>query len=495
MRLADTMTISKKSIDSVELMESAALACVNEITGKFSTSHQFYIFCGPGNNGGDGLAIGRMLAERNYQTKMILLNPAGKLSRDNQINLTKALESGLDVLQINHASEFKSIAVNAIVIDAIFGTGLNQTVKGEFAKLIEIINESERYVISIDMPSGLFSDHPSSGDHNCIIKASVTYTFQYLKMGLLMSENAAFFGDVKVLDIGLIPEFTEKMDIMNFMTDGILIKSLIRTRPPYSHKGTFGHGLLIAGGKGKMGACIMSAAAFLRSGAGLLTVMVPDNCSDIIHQSVPEAMVQENTLSEEVDLSKFSVAGIGPGCGIEKKSVKILNQLLKLWSKPVVFDADALNILAENKMWLERIPAGSVLTPHPGEFKRLFGDWNDDFEKIDLLRKQAIKLSCIIVLKGKNTAIALPDGRIYFNPTGNSGMAKGGSGDVLTGLITGLMTSGYDAEPAACLGVYLHGLAGDLAATDKTEQGMTAFDIINCIPEAWKTVLKPEPFS
>lgn len=489
MRLADNMTISQKSIDSIELMETAALACVNEILDKFNNTFNFYIFCGPGNNGGDGLAIARLLSEKNYQVKVFLINTGEKLSRDNHLNLQKALANGLEIEELKIAPDIETFAEKSVIVDALFGTGLNQKVDGEYAKLIKIINQSGRYVLSIDMPSGLFADRSSISDNPCIVKASATYTFQYLKLALLMPENASFCGDVKVLNIGLIPESTENMNIINFMLDEKLIKSLIRIRPPFSHKGTYGHGLLIAGGKGKLGACIMSAGAFLRSGAGLLTVMITEDCFGIIHSALPEAMAV-GTSFKNLHPDKYSVAGIGPGFGTDPKSVKNLDDFLNNWTNPVVFDADALNIMSENKSWLKRIPPGSVLTPHPGEFKRMFGDWNDDFEKIEKLRKQSSQLNCIIVLKGKYTAIAFPDGRIYFNPTGNPGMSKGGSGDVLTGLISGLMTSGYDAESAACLGVYLHGLAGDFASADKSEQGMTAVDIIKSIPDAWKAVLK-----
>jgi hydroxyethylthiazole kinase-like uncharacterized protein yjeF len=487
-RQADQLTIIKKSIDSTELMESAAIACLNEITQEFNNTYKFHVFCGPGNNGGDGLAIARLLNEKSYEVAVTLLNVSGKLSHDNHQNLQKAISGNLKIDQINRAPDRLEFDDKTIIVDALFGIGLNQPATGEFAKLIEMINHSGRYIISIDMPSGLFSDQPSIQGVNNIVKASVTYTFQYPKQALLMPENADYFGGIKVLDIGLIHEATVGMNIMNYLLDEYLVASMLLTRPAFSHKGTFGHSLIIAGGEGKMGACILSAGAFLKSGAGLLTVLVPDNHSDVIYSSLPEAMVHNRSDLKNTDLNKYNVIGIGPGTGTDIESNHILNHLLNNWTNRLVIDADALNILSENKSWLNRIPEGSVLTPHPGEFRKLFGDWKNDFEKIKKQREFSIKMKCVIVLKGKNTSIACPDGRIYFNPTGNSGMAKGGSGDVLTGLITGLISSGYNSVAAACLGVYLHGYAGDLAARHKTEQGMTAGDIISCLPEAWKKV-------
>jgi hydroxyethylthiazole kinase-like uncharacterized protein yjeF len=488
MREADQFTISNKPIDSVELMESAAMACVKEITDSFTKTSIFHIFCGPGNNGGDGLAIARLLKVRGYDVKVTLLNVTGKLSHDNNINLLRAKSNNLNINVINKVPDDFLFGENSILIDALFGIGLNQPPEGEYKKLIEIINNSGRHVISIDMPSGLFADQSSIADHHPIVKADETYTFQYLKAGLLMPENATYFGKVTLLDIGLLPEATSKMSIPNRMLDEKIIKHILQPRPVFSHKGTFGHGLLIAGSDGKMGACVLSTGAFLRSGAGLLTVMVPDGQSPVIKTSWPEAMTTMRSTLTGGSLSMFNALGIGPGLGTDQAASGLLYNLLAAWRKPVVLDADALNILAENKSWIQQIPAESILTPHPGEFKRLFGAWKNDFEKIAIQKQAAIELKCIVILKGKNTSIALSDGRIFFNPTGNSGMAKGGSGDVLTGLITGLLSSGYNPESATCLGVYLHGCAGDLAAAAKSEEGMTAADIIDFIPQAWKKI-------
>ncbi len=274
-RQADQLTIIKKSIDSTELMESAAIACLNEITQEFNNTYKFHVFCGPGNNGGDGLAIARLLNEKSYEVNVTLLNVSGKLSHDNHQNLQKAISGNLKIDQINRAPDHLEFDDKTIIVDALFGIGLNQPATGEFAKLIDIINHSGRYIISIDMPSGLFSDQPSLQAVNNIVKASVTYTFQYLKQALLMPENADYFGDIKVIDIGLIHEATVGMNIMNYLLDENLVASMVLTRPAFSHKGTFGHSLIIAGGEGKMGACILSAGAFLKSGAGLLTVWYP----------------------------------------------------------------------------------------------------------------------------------------------------------------------------------------------------------------------------
>jgi NAD(P)H-hydrate epimerase len=357
---------------------------------------------------------------------------------------------------------------------------------------VNTINESEAVVISIDMPSGLFAEKSSLP--NPIIKANHTLTFECLKPALLFPENEPYIGELSVLPIGLNPHFLDQLQSDFHYVDASFIKPLVKPRKRTSHKGNYGHALLIAGSKGKMGAATLSAKGALRAGVGLLTCMVPPTENMIMQIAVPEAMTLTN-LGEEAtpinlfqDPSPFTAIGVGPGIGQANEARSMLTKLIKAYKKPIVFDADALNILSQHPDLLSAIPKGSILTPHPKEFDRLFGPSSTDHERISKAKHWACQNEIIIILKGANTMISSIYKRVYFNSTGNPGMATGGSGDVLTGIITSLLAQGYVPLEAALLGVYIHGLAGDMARAEISEEALKAGDLVDYLGKAWKTL-------
>ncbi len=487
-READQYTIKNAPIASIDLMERAATKCFDWIKIYVSSGIAIHVICGPGNNGGDGLVVARLLIQDGFQVKVSVI-ATGKFSGDFLQNLDRLKALAPHVIsEIKDANEL-IIGNDTILIDALFGTGLSRSPDGLSAAVIQKINTSGKEIISIDMPSGLFSDKTSV--NNVIVKAAITLTFQYLKPALLLQENASWFGIVHILDIGLLKEAEEKMDIRFFQPDIALIKSFIQPRDPFSHKGTNGHAMLIAGGKGKMGAGILSAKACLRSGVGLVSMFVPESGEMIIQASVPEAMSisynPDNTVLP--DFTSYRAIGAGPGLGTGTTATLIIDKLLDI-PIPMVLDADALNILSLNPVWIQRLQPESILTPHPGEFRRLAGDWKNDFDKLDKQLELAKKYNCFVVLKGKNTAICTPEGHTWFNPTGNPGMAKGGSGDILTGLITGILATGLSPLESCILGIWLHGKSGDLASAELSEVAMNAMDLVSFLPQAWKTLLR-----
>jgi NAD(P)H-hydrate epimerase len=474
-------------------MERAASKCVDWLEENGFMENSFSIFCGKGNNGGDGLAIASMLAEKKYPVKVYVLEFGHKGTDDFQQNLSR-LHNYLDgeIFFIQTEDNLPELNRNEIVIDALFGSGLNRAVEGVTAKLIDHINNSGCEIISIDIPSGLFVDHSSNG--NTIIKAKQTLSFQCYKPAFLVAENAAYIGQVHILDIGLQKGFLNSIHGQFELQDDEIIHSIYKPRNRFAHKGNFGHAFLIAGSYGKMGAAILSAKACLRSGAGLLTCHIPKCSYDILQSSVPEAIVSTDFNSSfntklETDLSSYDAIGIGPGIGTASETKTLLKEFFETYRHPVVLDADALNIIASQKEMLQLIPAGSILTPHPKEFERLFGESDNDFDRIFLALQKAKELNTVIVLKGHHTFIATANGRGYFNSTGNAGMATAGSGDVLTGILTGLMAQAYNPAEAAIFGVYLHGLAGDFAAKELSMEAMLAGDIIENLGAAFSFLI------
>ncbi len=479
----DLYTMRNEPIASIDLMERAALACVDWIK-KNLTTRQFYVFCGTGNNGGDGLAVARLLSQNGVNVKVFILESA-KRSPDFVQNLER-LKTFPDVPAwvLTTESDFPDLADDVLLIDALFGTGLNRPLEGLSLQLVNYINRAEKKVVSIDIPSGLLCDRSSKGQTT--IKATHTLTFQQLKKAFLVAENEASIGCPHVLDIGLAPAFPAMADSRFKLTNNQLISAFYKSRGLFSHKGSFGHALLFAGSYGKTGAATLCTKACLRSGAGLVSVHLPQNSVNIVQTSTPEAMCRVDAHSERItaldyDLTLYDSVGIGPGIGTKQDTAELVYKVIMTYNRPLVIDADALNILSENTGWLSHIPPYSILTPHPKEFVRLFGDSTDDFEKINLALAKAEDLSVIIVLKGHHSFIAVPEGKGYFNTTGNPGMATGGSGDVLTGILTGLLAQGYSPEQSAVLGVYLHGLAGDIAAEKYGMNAMIAGDLIEAL--------------
>lgn len=484
----DKYTIQHEPVSSLSLMERAATACSNWITHHFKGNPSFKIFCGKGNNGGDGLAIARHLIEKKYPVTIYIIGEGGaSLEFEKNLNRLKALTN--EIYFPENDEPFPNLK-NEIVVDALFGTGLNKNPSGLFFSLINHINQNASQVISIDIPSGLFAD--KSSRYNKMIRANFTLSFQNYKLAFLMAENAPFIGKVVPLDIRLSKEFQEKEIAYFELIDKEYIKEIYKQRDLFSHKGTYGYACLLAGSYGMMGAAVLSAKACLRSGVGKLTCFVPGSGYAIMQSTIPEAMCStsgNNFLKKIKGLKNFDAIGVGPGIGKCGSHKDLLKQLFKKFKKPIVIDADALNVLGKKRKLLKLIPSKSILTPHPKEFERMFGKTASDFNLIELALTKSKEFNIYIIVKGHHTFIATPEGKGFFNSTGNAGMATAGSGDVLTGIITGLLAQKYSPLHACILGVYLHGMAGDNAAKEISKEAMIAGDIIQFLGSAFKKIL------
>jgi ADP-dependent NAD(P)H-hydrate dehydratase / NAD(P)H-hydrate epimerase len=489
-RAWDEYTIANEPISSVELMERAAKACFEWLIHNSYKGRSFSIYCSKGNNGGDGLALARMLANTGHQVSVFILEFGYMGTSDFQANLARLHETPANTSYISSEENIRKVHEQDVVIDAILGSGLNRALDGLTAKLVEHLNASGNEIISIDVPTGLFADKNSEG--NVVIRASHTITFQCYKLAFLIKENQQYTGQVHILNIGLHEGYLATASSHFTLVDATLAQQLIRPRKKFTHKGDYGHGALIVGSKGIMGAAVLCARAFLRSGAGKLTCHIFEGGLDIMQSSVPEAMCKVEKGDDHVksigEIESYDAVGIGPGLGLYDSHVALLSSVFKANRKPMVVDADALNMLSRSMDTMKHLPPFSVITPHTREFERLFGIFNSDFERIDTALAKAKEYNIIIVLKGPHTFIATPGGMGYFNNSGNPGMATGGTGDGLTGIIAGLLCQGYPPEHAAILGVYVHGLAGDLAASDYSQEALIASDLIEHIGEAFKTL-------
>lgn len=491
-RAWDEYTILHEPIASIDLMERASMACYQWLHTFRGANNSFVIFCGKGNNGGDGLAIARLLAESEHAVTVYIMEFGHKGTDDFQANLARLHETNATIKFISTEESIPAITVGDIVIDALLGSGLNRPIEGLTAAVVKAINASGNEVIAIDIPSGLFTD--SSSKDNTIVQASHTLSFQCYKQAFLMADNAAFMGQLHILDIGLHPAYVEQTPSNWQWMDKTMIQSFLPPRAQFSHKGTYGHAAIMAGSQGMMGAAVLAVKACLRSGVGKLTAHIPAAGYTIMQVAAPEAMAYtagKEYIEMAVDLDKYQAVGAGPGWGKHPSHADLLENIFKQVKRALVVDADALNILAENPALLSRMPLNTIITPHPKEFERLFGKSGDDFERIELALAKAAELKIIIVLKGRYTLVALPSGIGYFNPTGNPGMATGGSGDVLTGIITGLAAQPLTPEQAAIAGVYLHGLAGDLAAAYLSQEALIASDLIDYLGDAFQEIRVP----
>jgi ADP-dependent NAD(P)H-hydrate dehydratase / NAD(P)H-hydrate epimerase len=490
-RAWDEFTLRHEPIASIDLMERAAAACMGWLGQNSYLGNSFSIFCGKGNNGGDGLALARMLAAQDCAVTVQILEFGHKGTDDFQVNLARLHTSTVEVRFIQGPEHFHPVLPGEIVIDALLGSGLNRKLEGVTAGLVNHLNRSGNEIIAIDLPSGLFVDRSSKG--NPAIHATHTLGFQCLKTAFLVPENEPLVGKLHILDIGLHPGYLREVTPELEWVDEPLIKSIFKPRPSSAHKGNFGHALLVAGSYGKMGAAVLSARACLRAGAGLLSCHIPGCGYIVLQTAVPEAMVsvdadeKANTVFAG-DPASYSVIGIGPGLGKEEKTKGLLKDLLGRYRKPMVLDADALNMLGADPSLFPLLHPYSILTPHPKEFERLFGSSSDDFARLQLAKESAKKHQCVIVLKGHYTFVAMPGGKGYFNSTGNAGMAKGGSGDVLTGILTAMLSQSYAAGEAALLGVYVHGLAGDIAAALFSEESMLPTDLTDQLGAAFQQI-------
>jgi len=476
----DAYTITNEPIASIDLMERAARACTDHILERDLLTRSVKIFCGKGNNGGDGLAIARQLLNEKASVSVYIIEFGAAGTEDFQTNLQRLHELTKNIHFMQTQEYFPVIEEGDVVIDALYGSGLNRPLKDLSAALVDHINQSNALTIAIDVPSGMFIDKSSKG--NAVIKAKTTLTFQCLKMCFLVAENEELSGHVQVLDIGLLPEFLETQSSSFQLLSSSIIQHIYKPRKGFSHKGNFGHALIIAGSKGKMGAALMTTHACIRAGAGLTTVNVSEDFLNVVHAYLPEAMC--HVREEGLNFDRINAAGIGPGLGLERDAEDLVHQTLLQFDHPVVIDADALNILSGHKTWLKQIHKHSILTPHPKEFERLFGKANNDFDRINIAIEQSSEHNLIIVLKGRYTFIA-KKGEGFFNITGNAGLAKGGSGDILTGIITALLAQEYSPLDAALLGVYIHGLAADLALQQQSMESMMASDVLQFLGAAF----------
>ena len=486
----DKYTIENEPIADVDLMERASLQIVNWLIYNISNEKQLIVFAGPGNNGGDAMAIARMMADHDYPVKLYLLNLGADLHGSPAINWQRLVEQGkVDLFTISDENDFPVFEGNELLLDGLFGSGLSRPLNGIAEQLVARINQSGCPVIAIDIPSGLFGEDNSQNDLSKAIRASHTFTFQFPKLSFFFPEHDEILGDWEVLPIGLHPAAIEQFQTPYFfLTESFISEKIVR-RKKFSHKGTYGHALLIAGSYGKMGAAVLAARAALRAGCGLLTCHVPHESYKIMQVSVPEAMCSidpsDLMFTEFPDLSLFSAVGAGPGIGKKCNCQRALKSLLLAAPAKLVLDADALNILSENKEWLDLLPENTILTPHPKEFERLVGKTNNSYSQLQEQLAFSAKYKVLVALKGAHSRISFPDGRVFFNTTGNPGMATAGSGDVLTGIVLGLLAQEYSAEDAVLLGVYLHGLAGDLAAKKRSQYSLIAGDITEYLGKAF----------
>lgn len=497
-READAATIQNEPIASIDLMERATQRFTQRFVQQFPEHNcPVYIFCGLGNNGGDGLAIARKLLAQQYDVSVYIIGSKPG-SDDFETNL-KRLVDHPSLHRIDREEQLPDLSISGIIIDALFGSGLSRPLEGIYAQAVALMNRSGHTRVAVDIPSGLYADQTTDAEA-AVVKADFTYSFQLPKLAFLLPQNESFVGDWASLDIGLDPDFLKNADTRYHYLTHDWMKELRHRRRWHSHKGDYGKTILVAGSHGKMGAAVLCSQACAKSGVGLLTVHVPRCGYEIMQIAIPEAMttVDEDkhhftqlTQEGSTDLANYDVIGIGPGIGTEETTVQAVRKLLEhahSRNMRMVMDADALNICGKNRELLDMIPPNSILTPHPKEFERLTEKARHDFHRLELLQEFCQKYRVYVTLKGSHTAIGTPEGSIYFNSTGNPGMATGGSGDVLTGVLTSMISQQYDSLSAALLGVYLHGLAGDLAAEKLSQESLIASDIIDHLGLAFKTL-------
>lgn len=484
----DKTTIEEQNISSWELMERAANALFHNLKEKFpEQSNTFHIFCGAGNNGGDGLALARLLFEEGYRVLIYLSELPEKFSEDTLTNFFR-LPNELHPIFLTEKSKLFTHESD-VIIDAFFGFGLNRPLSGNHFRIISLLNQLKNYKISIDIPSGMYADRVNETT-DLIFKTDLVLTFEAPKLSFFFVENAKYFTSFEIISISLSTDYLKKLQTPFHFIDEKFVKSIYKPRFRAGHKGTFGHAVLIGGSKGKMGSITLSTKSALKAGAGLVTAHIPSCGLDIVQISVPEAMCSIDPNSDyiqEISLpSKTNAIAIGPGMGTNPETEKTLLHFLEKNTLPCVLDADALNILAKNKEIFKKLSPNTILTPHLGEFNRLFGEFDSELARFEFMKSFSSENNIIICLKGQHTAISTPEGELFFNSTGNVGMATGGSGDTLTGIIAGLLAQHYQPKNAAILGVYLHGLAGDLALKQESVESLTASDLIQFIGNAFK---------
>lgn len=503
LKVVDAYTIEHEPVSSTNLMERASRAVADKIRSRWSIDTPIKIFAGPGNNGGDALAIARMLGETNYKVYVYLFNTSDNLSADCLINKQRLIDfqnvkqntmgvRNVELVEVTSQFTPPKLEEGDLVVDGLFGTGLSRPLNGGFASVVKYINSSPATVVSIDVPSGLMCEDNTYNVMNHIVKANYTFTLQYPKLAFFFAENEQYVGNWEVLDIGIVDPATEETHTPYYFTEQSDLFPLLKMRSKFAHKGSVGHALLIAGKRGMAGAAILSARACMRSGVGKLTIRVPEHNVRIMQESVPEAIlnidVDQNCFSQSFDTSEFDAMAIGPGIGTSSYTVQAFIEQVSMTKCPMVIDADALNILGSHRGWIAQLPRRCILTPHKKELFGLISTTRNSYEELERTRELAARQQIYIVIKGAYSAIVTPEGNVYFNPTGNPGMATAGAGDVLTGIIVSLLAQGYVPEVAARLGVYLHGLSGDLAAEDLCYEGLISSDLVDYLPKAFKAI-------
>lgn len=488
-------TMLLQSISELELMERAATEIAAEIESRWGKNYNIYAFAGSGNNGGDALATARILSKKGYTVKAYIINPKDSLSPACEENKERLrMETEAEIEEIIQSFNPPRLTNNDVIIDGIFGIGINKPLVGGYASIVKYLNVSNAKIVSIDIPSGMMTESNSANNKQAIINADVTITVCQPKIAMLLAENQKYIGELVSIDIGFAQEAMAREETDFYLTEHKDIASLIKKRDKFAHKGTFGHGLLIAGSKGMAGAAMLSSKACMRSGIGLLTVCTTECNRDIQQMCVPEAMVEttgnSTHISSTPSTSKYDAMAIGVGLKQHEDTEQVTIKAIASANCPIVIDADAINIVSRAIEVIYNTNQEGIITPHIKEFERLVGEYTDSYDRIEKAIEIAKETNKHIIIKGANTAIITPKGKCHFNTTGNAGMATAGSGDVLTGILLALLAQGYNCEDSARIGVYIHGLAGDIAKEQKGEISLIASDIIDFLPYAWKQLSK-----
>ena len=497
LKALDDFTVQNEGVRSLDLMERAASKVTENIVRRWDGDWRVIVFAGPGNNGGDALAVARQLIEKGYEVETFLFNTRGKLNPDCETNRQRLQGiAGVRLTVVESTFEAPKVEERTLIVDGLFGTGLSRSLSGGFSQLVKFINAAPADVVAIDMPSGLMTEDNTGNVRSHIVRANLTVTFQVPKLAQLLADCSEFVGELVVEDIGLSSKYIDELDADFVLTEADDVRSLLKPRNTFGHKGSFGHALLVAGSCGMAGASILAARACLRSGVGKLTLHTPKSNVPIVQVAVPEAVLSidkdEKRFTEPVHTDVFQAVAIGPGLGTESGTSLAFVEQVRHTDASLLVDADGLNILADHKGYLQRLPAGTILTPHPGELVRLGVSGREaSYSVLAEAREIASTNEVFVVLKGHFTAVCCPSGKVFFNPTGNCGMATAGSGDVLSGVILALLARRYNSFDACRLGVYLHGLAGDIAALRVGEESLIASDIVDALPEAFIALKNP----